>query len=339
MKDAHIEKKDRITPGFLFLSLGVFATLITVVIAFLNLVFEALNKQFPDVLNATYQYGYASWNYEGMRVAIATLIIVLPVFMVLSYLWNRKTKEVLGSIDTAIQKWMVYIILFLVGIIVVVDLVTLVNFFVSGEITTRFILKVLVVLITAGIVGTYYILSLGVWKKYRNVLVKSLAVGGPLLVLLAIILSFGIIGSPKDQRTWRLDEKRTADLQSIQWQVISYWQQKETLPESLTDLASPLSGYMVPVDPEFEKGVSYRYVKKGDMTFELCATFGADMQQGWQEYSGGGGIMPYAERDMAVSSMPYPGGTGSDSWDHGVGDTCFERTIDADMYPPYTKGL
>ncbi|MFH1769172.1 MAG: hypothetical protein ABH833_00710, partial [Parcubacteria group bacterium] len=64
--------------------------------------------------------------------------------------------------------------------------------------------------------------------------------------------------------------------------------------------------------------------------------------EGWVEYYRGGGIMPmggkggYAE-DMAIS-YPYPGGM-NDSWDHEEGRTCFERTIDPEVYRPYGGGV
>ncbi|NCS99986.1 hypothetical protein GW765_03330 [Candidatus Parcubacteria bacterium] len=328
--------KEKMTPKFFFLSAGVLITLITTVVAFLNLVFEALNKQFPDALNAVYRYGYSSWDYNSIRTSIATLIIVLPVFMAISYFWKKSIDGNQGKIDEIIKKWMLYLIVFLVGIILVVDLVTLVNYFVSGEITTRFILKVLVVLATAKVIGAYYLVELGVFKKWKNLIVKSSMTIGPLLVLVAVVLSFTIIGSPKDQRAWRLDQRRTDDLQSIQWQVISYWQQKEKLPEQLSELSNPISGSVVPVDPEFEKGLTYAYEKKTDLTFELCATFSAPMQHGWQEY-GGRGVMPLPAIDMMETSVTYPGEFGGDSWDHEEGETCFERTIDKEIYPPYSK--
>lgn len=327
---------EKMTPKFFFLSLGVLVTLIATVVAFLNLVFEALNKKFPDALNAVYQYGYSSWDYESIRTSIATLIIVLPVFLVVSYFWKKAVDSKQGRVDEIIKKWMLYLIVFLVGVILIVDLVTLVNYFVSGEITTRFILKVLLVLATAKIIGAYYLVELGAFKKWKNLIIKSSMIAGPLLVLVAVVLSFTIIGSPKDQREWRLDQRRVEDLQTIQWQVISYWQQKEKLPEQLSDLVNPLSGYTIPVDPEFEKGRVYTYKKKADMTFELCTTFSDVSQEGWVEY-GGGGVRPMIVGDMVESSMPYPGVSGGDSWNHEVGETCFERTIDKEIYPPYSK--
>ena len=330
---------EKMSPKFFFLSLGVLATLITTVVSFLNLAFQTLNKNFPDALNATYTYGYSSWSYDSIRASLATLIIFFPAFLILSYLWKKASSGSLGKIDEVIRKWMIYLILFLSSVVVLVDLVTLVRYFVSGEITERFIYKVVITLVVAVFVGAYYIFELQGRKKVMGVPVGiSSVIKSSVLVLALIIWSFSIIGSPKDQRAWRLDERRVQDLQSIQWQVINLWQQKEKLPETLAEMSSPISGFMTPVDPEFEKGLVYEYRKISDMKFELCATFSAEMPQGWQEYDGGGGAIPmFSEgRDMAVSSMPYPG-TGGDSWLHDAGRKCFEREIDKDIYPPFPK--
>jgi hypothetical protein len=330
-----MEQSQKLTPKFFFLSIGSLVALIATVSAFLNLVFAALDHVFPDVLTASYQYGYVSYSYESMRSALAILIIVFPVFLVLTRLWNRATKKGMGHWDETIRKWVIYLILFLASITIIVDLVTLVRYFVSGEITVRFILKVLVTLVTAGIVGWYYILQLRSIdnKKWDTLLLIKSSV----LVLAAIIWSFTVMGGPGSQRDLRIDQRRIEDLQNIQYQVINYWQQKEKLPATLDELKNPISSYMVPQDPEFEKGMVYEYKKIDDKKFQLCATFTLPLPKGWVEYSKGGyggGIMPM--RDIAVSSMPYPGGM-NDSWDHKEGYTCFDREIDPDLYPPYPK--
>ena len=326
----------KLTPKFFFLSLGVLASLITSVVSFLNLVFETLNKKFPDALNSTYSYGYSSWSYDSIRSALATLIIFFPVFLLISYFWTKLAHQNLGRVDHAIKKWMLYFLVFLSSVVIAVDLVTLVKYFVSGEITTRFIYKVVITLIVAMYVGVYYMFELKDKRKFWGVSIGiSAAIKSSIIVLALVVWSFMVIGSPKEQRAWRLDDRRVSDLQSIQWQVINYWQQKEALPSTLKEMSNPISGVVTPVDPEFEKGISYEYAKKSDLTFELCATFSATMPEGWLEYSGGngGGIM-YEARDM---SAPYPG-VGGDSWKHDVGRTCFERTIDKDIYPPFEKG-
>lgn len=335
------QSHSKLSPKFFFLSLGVLVTLITSVTAFLNLVFETLNNKFPDALNSVYQYGYNTYNFDAARGAMATLIIVFPVFIVLSYYWHRNSKNTLGHIDEVIRKWMLYLILFLAGIVAIVDLVTLVRYFVSGEITTRFIWKVIITLVIAAYVGVYYIFELKGRTKWLGFKIGLWsAIKSSILVIALVVWSFTVIGTPKEQRAWRLDDKRLQDLQSIQWQVINYWQQKEKLPADIKDLANPISGFSVPVDPEFEKGLVYEYKPTDKMSFDLCATFSAPIPKGWQENSYGGGIMPMMNvgKDVATS-YPYPGGGTNESWDHQAGHACFSRTIDPDLYPPYPKPL
>lgn len=336
--------KPKLNIGFFFLCLGVLITLITSVVSFLNLVFETLNKRFPDVLNASYQYGYSTYEYESIRMALATLIIIFPVFIVISYFWRKFSKMELGHMDEIFKKWVIYIILFLSASIVAVDLVTLVRYFISGEITYRFILKVLTVLVVAGLVGFYYVFLLREKEGFQSKTDMIFGGVGIVLVIASIVYSFLIIGSPMKQRLLRLDDRRIGDLQNIQYQIINFWQQKEKLPADLKELANPLSGYSLPVEPEFEKGKTYEYIVKGPLTFELCATFSLPIPKGWREY-GGGGIspMPYIDygygKDVATSSYPYPGAGTNESWDHQEGRTCFARTIDKDIYPPYPKPL
>ncbi len=326
----------KLSPKFFFLSLGVLVTLIASVTSFLNLVFETLNQKFPDALNATYQYGYNTYNYEGIRTAIATLIIVFPVYLILSAYWRKSAGGTLGRVDLSIKKWMLYLILFLAGVVVMVDLITLVRYFVSGEITTRFIMKVVVALITALLVGWFYISELR--SQASRGMARTFASLGLVIVIASVIWSFNVIGTPSEQRAWRLDEQRTQDLQTIQWQVISYWQQKEKLPNALEDLQNPISGFLMPVDPEFSKGNVYEYKKTGDISFELCATFTAVIPEGWVENTMGGAYPMFSGRDVATDmSYPYPRGTGNDSWAHEAGRTCFARTIDPDIYPPFNN--
>lgn len=335
-----ISQKSTLSPKFFFVSLGLIITLITSVSTFLSLLFETLGKKYPDVLNATYTYGYNSYSFETLRTVLATLIIVFPVFIILSYFWKRFSNQELNKYDSFIFKWMIYIIIFLSSIVIIVDLVTLVNYFVSGEITTRFILKVLGTGLVAGLVGWNYIYEL---KNHINIskrIIPKIILSVSILLFISLITwSFSIMGSPTKQRSWRLDEKRVGDLQNIQSQVINYWQQKEKLPEDLSLLSNPLTGYSLPVDPEFEKGFKYEYLVKDKLSFEICATFTEDMPKGWQENGYGGGVMPMytnSKMDVAISSYPYYGGI-NESWDHTKGRICFKRTIDKDIYPPFEK--
>lgn len=337
MENPHTAAK--LSPKFFFISLGVFVTLVTSVVSLLSLLFATLDKHFPDALNAVYNYGYNTYDYSAMRASLATLIIFFPLFIVLSSFWVKLIEKNMSHADAIVKKWMLYLIIFFASLVAVIDLVTLVNYFVSGEITTRFIYKVLSVLVVAAIGIFYYFRELNSETMKKSIRVAS-SVAATVIVLGAIIASFLVMGSPFTQRTLRLDDRRVQDLQSIQSQVITYWQQKQKLPAALSDLSNPLTNYSLPVDPEFDQGKIYEYKPTGNLSFDLCATFSLPMPKGWQEYSNGSVVpmgVPGSDAGTTSAVAPYPGSGMNDSWDHQGGRTCFSRTIDRDIYPPFTK--
>jgi len=139
------------------------------------------------------------------------------------------------------------------------------------------------------------------------------------LVIVFVGAAFFFMGSPKTERMRQFDQQRVNDLQTIQWQIVNYWQQKEELPASLGMLEDDISGFRTPHDPE--TGIVYEYTMKGGMTFELCANFSL--------------VSSDANTNKAV---PYPVGEFGANWNHAAGRTCFSRTIDPELYPPQ-KGL
>lgn len=323
--------QNKLRPGYFFLSLGVLVTLLVSTIAFIHLVFATLEKAFPDVLNAVYQYGYYSDNFNQIRVALSTVIIFFPLYIILSFYWRKNSNITLSQVEIVIRKWMVYLILFLVTLISAIDLVILIRYFVSGEITIRFIFKVLTIFIVCGLLFWYYFMEL---RRSLNSIYKKkiyFTIIATLLVLSGVVYSFSILGSPKTQRDLRMDQRRVDDLQNIQNQIINYWQQKSKLPETLADLADPLQSYQnLPVDPEFAKGAQYEYQKIDTNNFELCAMFKKPIPSEWQEGNTYGGV--FIDKNIS-STAPY-GGLQNESWKHEVGRTCFKRKVDKERYPP-----
>jgi hypothetical protein len=142
------------------------------------------------------------------------------------------------------------------------------------------------------------------------------------VVLAAIVAAFFAVGSPAKQRLVRFDERRVADLQNIQSRIITYWQQKATLPNQLADLQDDISGFKVPTDPE--TGQVYEYDVEADLTFELCANF--NLASSGQEKNVPSPAYPEFGLD------PY-----SQNWAHGEGRECFTRTIDPELYKPVNR--
>ena len=321
--------KIKTTPKDFFLQLGVMAALYVSAISLINLLFQTIDYAFPDAL-AYYGDPYSS----GIRIAIASLVIIFPLFIFLSQMNSKDFAVWPEKRELPVRRWLIYLTLFVAGIAVVVDLIALVNTFLSGEITMRFALKILAVLIVAGGVVGYFMYDL---KKANMPLRqdKLFAWLAAVVVLASIVGGFLIMGTPGEARAKKMDAQRITDLQNIQWQVVSYWQQKEKMPKALTDLTDQLGGWQAPKDPQ--TSATYEYVLDKDLTFELCANFSRNNLGESEKLKGRGGYG--SNTSIAYPTPIYDGvsGTATDNWEHNAGKVCFTRTIDPDKYPPIKK--
>lgn len=318
------EPKPKTTPGDFFLWVGAMVALYVSVVSILTLYFQYINYVFPDALNS-YVDPYGS----TIRFAIASLVVATPLYIYLTRKLNKEIRDEPEKKYLWVRRWLIYITLFIGGLTLAIDMVVLVNTFLGGEITTRFILKVLVVFVVVAGFFWYYLSDLrGLWeRKVQEAHILGWVMAA--IVVASILGGFFITGLPSDQRLYRFDEQKTSDLQNIQWQIVNYWQLKEKLPVSLADLQDPISGYVVPVDAQ--TGAQYSYSTTGATAFKLCATFNKETRA----------TDPYASRPVVAPVKGVPGEIGVDlnalPWTHGVGETCFDRTIDPARYPPYSK--
>jgi hypothetical protein len=308
--------KPRVSPKDFFLWVGAMISLYASVIALIMLLFSYIDYAYPDALS------YADPYSSGTRFAIASLIILSPTFLILMRIIRRDIERNAEKADIWVRRWALYFVLFIAGITIVGDLITLVNTFLNGEVTMRFALKVAVILLIAAGFFMHFLADLkGYWRTYpRRVMYVNFGAG--IVVLLVIASGFLIIGSPNGARDYRFDEQRINDLTGLQYQITNYWQAKQKLPQSLSDLNSMLNGNIVPTDPA--SGKSYRYEVSGPLSFKLCATFAKESR-----------VTNTTSRPIA----PYPAKDvyGNETWQHGTGETCFTRTIDPAFYPPLTK--
>lgn len=275
------------------------------------LLFQFVNVYVPDVLADRFRYPE---EYKGaIRWAVATLVIVFPVFAWVTRFLNRDITANPEKKELKIRKWLLYLTLFVAGLIIIGDLVALVFNFLEGELTMRFVFKIFVILGIAGSVFYYYLNVLRD-TKVGTIRVLSQAVVG--VVALSVVAGLFVAGLPQSRRLVRLDEQRVNDLANIQNQTIEYWRAKNTLPASLRDLVGGITGDNVPTDPE--TGASYEYSILEPLKFSLCAVFTTDNKaQAMKD-----------NQARPVAYEPY----GTDNWGHGVGRACFERTIDPDFY-------
>jgi hypothetical protein len=303
-------------PRDVFLHLLAMVTLYWSAISFITLCHQALNYLLPSALDYNYYGGVSG----PMRFAVSSLIIVFPIFILVSWFLNKiYTKEAVVR-ESKVRKWLIYITLFIAALVIIGDLVYTINVFLNGEITIRFVLKALSIILVAAAILGYYLDD--VRRNTPSTKAKYYAWGSCVAVVVAIIGAFFIIGSPMSAGAARLDQERAGHLQGIQYQVVNYWQRKGQLPQAISDLNDPISGYMVPTDPETGASYEYRVKDAANLSFELCATFSLQ-----------------SANDSSRKPVPaiYPGDMYSQTWTHSAGRTCFERTIDKELYPLFPK--
>ena len=300
------------TPGDVFRHLLAIITLYLSAAGFGMVVFSFIDRWFPDPL-----FSPAGFDAGPLRWALSALVIVFPAYVWVSWINARAASRSPALRALRSRRWLYYFTIFAASALVLGDLIALVYNFLSGDLTGRFVLKVATILFIAVAVFAYYL-----WNIRRETMasedprMRFLVFGVIAIVAAAAIGGFALAGSPFRERVRRFDERRIADLQSVQWQVVSFWQRKDRLPSSLDELRDDISGFVPPRDAE--SGEAYGYRSLAALQFELCAAFKTESAEA-VGYEG-------ATRPI-VSGLGAP-----DSWAHGTGRVCFTRTIDPELY-------
>lgn len=300
-----------------FLWAGAIVSFYWSVIAFIMLTFDYINYAFPNLLS----YYVADPYQSGISYEMASVIVLLPIYLVLTLFIHKNEVVDPSRKEIWVRRWAVILTLFVAGIAMAADFITLLTTFLNGEeLTLAFMLKVAIILLVAGGVFMHFIADLkGYWDlfpKRRNMV----RIGVAILAAATIVAGFFIVGTPSQARLARYDAQKVSDLQDIQQRILNYYKAKQVLPVALTDF-NALEYGPVPVDQQ--TGGSYVYQSAGALSFSLCATFNtaSRMRQ----------ILPEQPVDVTV-----PAGTVArqDNWQHGAGKVCYSRTIDPSFYPP-----
>lgn len=312
------EEKIKVSPKDFFLWAGAMVAFYASVIAFINLVFQYIDYLFPDPLNYYQIDPYQS----GISVFMATIIVAFPIFLVLMRIIRRAIATDPTRQEIWVRRWALVLTLFVAGAAIAGTFIILLTTFLSGEeLTARFLLKILTALLVAVAGFAHFFADIkGYWKIYPNH-ARNLGFAVMAIIAATIISGFFIVGTPRQARLARFDAQRVTDLQSIQWQIVNYWQKKQKLPKALSDLADPISGFFAPKDPQ-TKG-EYEYKETAPLSFQLCAVFNAESRKTMNGYRQAYPVMPLAVK-----------GERSDNWQHRAGRVCFDRTIDPEIYQP-----
>src|SRR5260370_30785438 len=199
------------SPWDVFINLLAVIALYVSVYGAISLLFQFTNLALPDPL-VDRRNDIRDW----IRYSVSMLIVFFPV-----YCWAWRSIEADLALNPAKRRlWVrtcpIYLTLFLAGMTALGDLASLFYFLMSGDLTSRFVTKVAVVLIVAG----------GVLVFYRNALrrepgpmpgaMRAFAYGAAALASTLVVAGFVFAGPATRAHRARLDQQRLRDLDSVE---------------------------------------------------------------------------------------------------------------------------
>ena len=104
-------QKPKITPKDFFLQFGALIALYVSAGSLLSLLFTVINRAFPDALDLNYFYSPSVYS-SGMRFAIASLVIVFPTYLILSWLITKESEFLPEKKALSLRRWLTYLTLF-----------------------------------------------------------------------------------------------------------------------------------------------------------------------------------------------------------------------------------
>jgi hypothetical protein len=286
-----------------------FSTLATWTTALGSMLFQFIDRWLPDPV--------AIRQFYGVRTVVtwqmASIAVAFPIFLLVMRTILQEAQDRPERLQSGVRKWLTYIALLLTAGAIICDLIWFLDYFLTGELTSRFVLKALTVMLICAAVFVYYLGSLH-WDRETEVATakrRSLKFGiaAAAVVVTALLIGFGVAGTPAAQRRIEADRRRVQDLRAIAMAVHSWHQRPANSAQALPSTLPELTGKGVlrsqTLDPETAR--LYEYQVKPKNQYELCAVFSE----------------PQEEDQVRQTQF----------WYHGKGRTCF--TLDAATQPAW----
>lgn len=262
-----------------FLHLLSFIALATWTTSLGSLFFTLIDRWRPSIGAADYLNRY-TFSYE-----MAGIFVAFPLYLAVMRSMTRAAAANPERLQSPTRKWLTYIALLIAAAIVIGDLVTFLAWFLRGDLTLRFTLQVLTLLVLAGGVLSFYLTTLRDEAPPRS---HNLIYAGIATVLVAAGLTLGFIqtGSRANQQAWRRDDARLRDFTDISHQIYAQWARTEPrgsfqLPATPAELSARSSIAAQRRDPLTRR--PYEYIRQDATHFLLCANFEAASPNDWQD--------------------------------------------------------
>ena len=332
----------------IFYYLLAFMTLCYSVWHFLSIIFNTIEKKVPDILDNVYDYS-DSYNNDTFRFSIASLVIMLPIYIAISWHINRQIEDGHIEADSKVRHTMIYTTILFSVIAIAGSLVSTVYSYLGGEITTRFVYKALSVSIVSLAVGAYYYYTLN--RNYKIKSNKPIIIATSVLVIVFAICAYSVIviGTPSEVRNKKLDQKSLGNLSQIESRLLATiydpqsYNTNGTSPKlpvftntdkfPLTIDSENLFTYSN-IDPNTNEHYPYRVISKdkNKIVYELCPTFASELKKGNR--------IPTPYDDNIYNNRDYTRTYDNNVFvSHGIGLVCYQTTFTQSTTTKNTSGI
>ena len=240
------------------LYIAMFITLSVSISNFFSIVFAGIDKAIPDTLKNGMNYNPYT---DDMRFAIASLVVMFPLYLYFAFTTSNDIFNEPKKANLAIRRNIFYLITIITAITIIGTLIYSIYSWLGGELTSRFMSKAVVTLLIAVAVFFYTRYSLKRDFTVKNKFPMAMALAASVLVLIGIVFSVNVLGTPSMIRKLKYDDQRLQDLSNIQQQVLSFWQKDKKLPTDLTALQDQFSGYAIPHDARNNTSYNYKILE------------------------------------------------------------------------------
>jgi hypothetical protein len=291
-----------------FLHLLLFATLYTAAFNTGAILFHLIERVLPDRAMTPV---VIDPRLEGLRWAVASLLIALPVFLYTGRLITAAMIDEPEQRTSGVRRWLTYLTLFVATMVLIGDFVAVVRGLLSGELVPRFLLKALVV---GGIAGVIFYHHLGDLRREETETPGPgrggwLARAGVAAMALTAIAGLLVAGTPNRARVRQGDMLRIEALQRLSFRLDAYRTREGHWPGSLPELSASDAGAgerLEIVDPLTRAPFEYAIVDSTHV--RVCARF-------------------------AGADSLGPGNLVSEYWTHPAGSHCYVFTASRPVPP------
>jgi hypothetical protein len=245
--------------------------------------------------------------FGEIRWATASIVAAFPVFLFMQHIIRREMETDPGLGISPIRRWLTYLTLFVAVGVLLTDFIFLVLRLLEGDLTSRFLLKVVITGSLSGGVILHYLKELRLGESEKQPIPSFLSparLKGLLIGLIGISVAGAIYvsGGPVKARYLAQDQQRVKDLRSIYYDVDRFYQSEGRLPTELGELdKSPAT--FIDNKKDLITGKPYGYAVIDGNTILLSTYF----------------HLPSPKRESSQGSRSYYQAIDDSFWNHGAG--------------------